>query len=82
MYPYSSYSILKVCMVKLWKVRTIWPMDLVFMSTFDNQSMSIGAPLWFSLTLPLKSIGKNWRIPKLELAGRTEGSPSPLCQAS
>ncbi len=25
-----------------WKVGTIWPMDLVFMSTFDNQSMSIG----------------------------------------
>ncbi len=25
-----------------WKVRTIWPMDLVFMSTFDNQSISIG----------------------------------------
>ncbi len=24
------------------KVGTIWPMDLVFMSTFDNQSMSIG----------------------------------------
>ena len=23
-------------------VRTIWPMDLVFMSTFDNKSMSIG----------------------------------------
>ncbi len=25
-----------------WKVGTIWPMDLVFMSTFDNQTMSIG----------------------------------------
>ncbi len=25
-----------------WKVGTMWPMDLVFMSTFDNQSMSIG----------------------------------------
>ncbi len=25
-----------------WKVETIWPMDLIFMSTFDNQSMSIG----------------------------------------
>ncbi len=24
-----------------WKVVTIWPMDLAFMSTFDNQSMSI-----------------------------------------
>ncbi len=24
------------------KVGTIWPMDLVFMSTFDNQSMGIG----------------------------------------
>ncbi len=23
-------------------IGTIWPMDLVFMSTFDNQSMSIG----------------------------------------
>ena len=43
-------AILKVCMVKLsidisyfgYLVSTIWPMDLVFMSTFDNQSMSIG----------------------------------------
>ncbi len=25
-----------------WKDQTIWPMDLVFMSIFDNQSMSIG----------------------------------------
>ncbi len=25
-----------------WKVGSIWPMDPVFMSTFDNQSMSIG----------------------------------------
>ncbi len=25
-----------------WKVGTIWPMDFVFMSTFDDQSMSIG----------------------------------------
>ena len=25
-----------------WKVGAIWPMDLVFMSTFDDQSMSIG----------------------------------------
>ncbi len=25
-----------------WKVGTIWTMDLVFMSTFDNKSMSIG----------------------------------------
>ncbi len=25
-----------------WKVGTIWPMDLVFMSTFNDQSMSVG----------------------------------------
>ena len=25
-----------------WQVGTIWPMDLIFMSTFDDQSMNIG----------------------------------------
>ncbi len=25
-----------------WQVGTIWPMDLVLMSTFNDQSMSIG----------------------------------------
>ena len=25
-----------------WQVGTIWPMDLVFMSTFNDQGMSIG----------------------------------------
>ncbi len=41
-------------------VGTIWPMYIVFMSTFNDQSIRIGcvgkfwAPLWFSLTLPLK----------------------------
>ncbi len=25
-----------------WKGGTVWPMDLVFLSTFDEQSMSIG----------------------------------------
>ena len=25
-----------------WKVETIWPVDYVFKSTFDDQSMSIG----------------------------------------
>ncbi len=41
---------------------TIWPMDLVYMSTFDNQSMSIGCvgklggSVWFSQTLPLKAM--------------------------
>ena len=25
-----------------WKVGTIWPMYLAFMTTFDDQSMSIG----------------------------------------
>ncbi len=38
------------------KVGTIWPMDLVFMSTFDDKIRlaSLYVPLWFSLTLHLQ----------------------------
>ncbi len=36
MYEYKLLS------ANWFQVGTIWPMDLVFMSTFDNQSMNIG----------------------------------------
>ncbi len=32
----------KLTAVGTWKVGTIWAIDLEFMSTFDNKSMSIG----------------------------------------
>ncbi len=44
MYTLSLHgeTIYKYKLLGTWKVRTIWPMDLVFMSTFDSHSMSIG----------------------------------------
>ncbi len=36
------------------KVGTIWLMNLVFMSTFNDQSMS-STPLWFSQLLPINN---------------------------
>ncbi len=36
-----AHTLVVIKSIPEWDVGTIWPMDLVFMSTFDDQSMSI-----------------------------------------
>ncbi len=42
LYGQAVYEYKLLWLFGTWKVATIWPMDLVFMSTFNDQSMSIG----------------------------------------